>query len=224
MRQAASIADPERALALAYAPAGVRPALAALWRLDERLGGVVAAAREPMIGAIRLAWWREALEALDQDPPPAEPLLAEIAACLLPAGIGGVELAEMEAGWAALLVADPPDRDAIETHGKLRGGLLFAFAARLLGGDSADQVILAGEGWALADLGARLGNIDAATQARQMAAERLALLEGHRWPPALRSLGMLVVLARRDARSDMPRRQGSPDRIARALLHRLTGR
>jgi hypothetical protein len=87
MEPATTIIDPERALTLVYAPARVRPALAALWRLDERLGSVVATTTEPMIGAIRLAWWREALEALDRGGPPDEPLLCEIGETLLPLGI-----------------------------------------------------------------------------------------------------------------------------------------
>src|ERR1700760_3804181 len=72
--------DPDRRLALAYAPARARPALEALWRLDVTLGAVVARAREKMVARIRLAWWREALERLDAAPPPAEPLLEALAA------------------------------------------------------------------------------------------------------------------------------------------------
>ena len=48
-------------LALSYAAAARRPALAALWQLDERMGSIVAAARDPLIGSMRLVWWRDAL-------------------------------------------------------------------------------------------------------------------------------------------------------------------
>lgn len=219
-----AVMDPERALALAYAPARLRPALAALWRLDERLGEIVAATREPMVGAIRLAWWREALEALDRAPPPSEPLLVEIADALLPAGISGAQLAEIEAGWAALLTGDPPDEEAIATYGRLRGRQLFGLAARLLAGGTSDEATVAGEGWALADLGARLGDPHAAAVAKAEAVECLEQLKDFRWPLPLRPLGMLAVLARHDAASGRPRRQGSPRRVARALWHRLTGR
>ena len=95
--------DPDRRLALAYVPAARRPALEALWRLDVNLGAVLAGGRDPMIGRIRLAWWREALEALDRSPPAAEPLLRSLAAHVLPAGVSGAELAAMEQGWAELL-------------------------------------------------------------------------------------------------------------------------
>lgn len=219
-----AIIDPERALTLVYAPARVRSALAALWRLDERLGSTVATTTEPMIGAIRLAWWREALEALDQRGPPDEPLLGEIAGTLLPLGISGAELAAMEAGWAALLEGDPPDEEAMERHGRLRGRLLFGLAAKILGHEGSEEAAIAGEGWALIDLAVRMRDPGAAARARARARSCLDGLAGYRWPRGLRPLGALAVLARDDARRDGPRRQASPRRIGRALLHRFTGR
>ena len=101
MPPAVPIVDPERNLVLAYAPVRARAALATLWRLDERLGGVVATTSEPMIGRIRLAWWREALERLDQGGPPAEPLLRETAETLLPLGILQLNAALDHGYWYA---------------------------------------------------------------------------------------------------------------------------
>ena len=66
--------DPERALALSYAVEG-RDALAALLALDDALARLLRSTREPALGQMRLAWWREALERLDTAPPPAEPVL-----------------------------------------------------------------------------------------------------------------------------------------------------
>jgi phytoene synthase len=218
------IADPERALVLAYAPARSRPALGALWRLDERLGRIVATSREPMVAAISLAWWREALEALDHAPPPAEPLLQSIAETLLPYGVMGAELAAIEEGWAALLSGDPPDEEAIRDHGRLRGRPLFGLAGRLLAGVERPETAIAGEGWALADLAVRLGDTAGAVFARARAAECLGELDGYRWPVPLRPLGALAKLAYRDALFPHKRRQGAPARVSRMMLHRLTGR
>ncbi|PTQ10208.1 hypothetical protein CLG96_13920 [Sphingomonas oleivorans] len=210
---------------LAYVPAEKRPALTTLWRLDERLGGVVGSTRETMIGHIRLAWWREALEALDMKGAPAEPLLRDVAAHILPKGISGAELAELEAGWAMLLETDPPDPEAIAAHGRARGRPLFSLAARLLVGSEDEMAAIAGEGWALADLSYRLLDPAGRTMARRLAAERLRGVAGRRWPAPLRPLGMLAALARRDAASEAAvRRQGAPGRVARMLAHRFTGR
>lgn len=224
MEPTPTIIDPERALVLAYAPARYRAALTVLWQLDERLGSVVASTSEPMIGAIRLAWWREALEALDRAVVPDEPLLRDIAGTLLPLGISGAELAGIEAGWAALLEGEAPDGDAIKRHGRLRGRPLFGLAARILGRANSEQAVAAGEGWALIDLASHLRDPAGARLARAEALDRLEQLRGYRWPSALRSLGALAVLARRDASSVGERRQASPGRIVRALYHHITGR
>ena len=215
-----SVVDPERALAIVHAPAGCRPALTALFALDERLAGIVAATTEPTIGLIRLAWWRESLERLDRETPPAEPLLQALAA-LLPLGLTGAGLSEIEDGWAALLDGDMDD-EALARHARQRGGCLFTLAARILG-DGTIPVAAAGQGWALADLGHRHSAPDVQARARSAAAAILDALPIETWPKALRPLGMLAVLARKDAVPG-PRRQGSPKRLLRMLAMRLTGR
>jgi phytoene synthase len=215
------LADPERALAVAYAPAGKRAALTALFALDERFGGIVSSTSEPMIGLMRLAWWREALEKLDRDPAPAEPLLGRVADQVLRRGVPGAALAAIEDGWAALIDGEP-DAEAIARHGRERGRNLFEAAARLLDADD-PRLSSAGEIWALADLGYRHSNEAVRLAARARAESLAAALPKGRWPVASRPLAALFVLARRDASADK-RAQGSPDRLLRMLALRLTGR
>ncbi len=213
--------DPDRTLALAYVPAQRRAAVEALWRLDAALAAVLSMGREPMIGRIRLAWWREALETLDSLPPPAEPVLQALAAHVLPAGVTGARLAEMETGWEVLLSPDPLGADGFALYGTARGGLLFRHSARLLGDEATAAVEQGGAAWALVDLARHSGSEADADAA--LAAARV--VEQKRWPGRLRPLGMLVALARRDA--DPRRRhwepQGAPRRMLRMLGHRLTG-
>src|SRR5687767_8955799 len=99
--------DPERKLALVYVSAARRGALEALWRLDVALGAVLATGTEPMISQIRFAWWRESLEKLDRERPPAEPILEALAREVVPAGVAGAELAAMEEGWSVLTAPEP---------------------------------------------------------------------------------------------------------------------
>lgn len=216
------VADPERALTIAYAPADARIALSVLWRLDERLAGIVRATREPQLGTIRLAWWRDALERLDSGSVPQEPILVAAAAELLPRGASGSALGDVADGWAALL--GELDTDAMARHAADRGGRLFSVAGILLR-QSPPQLMAAGEGWALVDLACHLGDAAAADRALALARERFDQVAGWRWPGRLRSLGALAVLAAGDAAGDVAaRRPGSPARVARALVHRLTGR
>lgn len=203
------LADPERRLALAYVPTARRPALAALWALDEALARIVATTREPALGQMRLLWWRDALTRLDTAPPPGEPVLEALAREVLPAGIAGAEMAAMTEGWDALLPLDAADETALEAHARERGERLFALSGRLLGGEPGAGAG-AGATWARAEV-ARLHpgtpSFDRTTKEP-------------RWPKTLRPLGMLYVLALRDPTEP----QGSPRRILRMLRHRLTGR
>jgi phytoene synthase len=214
--------DPDRTLALAYVPARRRPAVEALWRLDAALASVLSTGREPMISRIRLAWWREALEKLDAAPPPAEPVLQALAAHVLPAGIMGAELAEMEGAWEVLLSPDPLGEGEIALYAA-RGATLFEQTARLLGEPAPGPAVRAGgAAWALVDLARR--SASAADCEAAMAAARA--LGPARWPSHLRPLGMLAALARRDVEPARPHwePQGSPRRMLRMLRHRLSGK
>lgn len=222
-----SLADPERALALSHAAADSRAALATLWALDERMGAIVAAARDPLIGSMRLVWWRDALEALDDESArvPAEPLLQALATSLLPAGVRGTDMAALETGWAALLEGETLAPDQIDSHGAGRGAPLFRLSARLLGQEPAD-IDTAGAGWALADLGHRVQSLESRELARAAARERLAQVDTGSWPRRLRPLGLLVALARQDAQvpAGQLRRLATPKRLLRSLAYALLGR
>ena len=54
------------------------------------MGDVLRTTREPMLGPIRLAWWRERLEELDESgEAPAEPRLQAVVRELLPRAVSG---------------------------------------------------------------------------------------------------------------------------------------
>ena len=212
--------DPDRVLALSYVPVGARRGVAALWELDAALGMVLAGGREPMISRIKLAWWREALERLDRERAPAEPVLQALAEHVLPKGVSGTALAAMADAWDALLSPEPLTAEELSLYAHARGGLLFGHSAHLLGGEAANG---AGEAWALADLARHSANQEDSEAA--VAAGR-ALPAPPRWPAKLRPLGMLAALAARDLEPGRPRwePQGAPRRMVRMLRLRLTGR
>ena len=160
-----------------YAPIDMRPALFALHALDIELARVIATTTEPMIGEIRLAWWREALLKLDSRQVPAQPLLTAIAAHVLPRGVSGRSLERLEDGFHQTLLGG---EGAI-----MRGAALFAALATVLETDLAAATAL-GEVWALGEaVRAGAGTPDAPAI-------------GDRLPPALRPLAGLAALARRD--------------------------
>lgn len=212
------IADPDRRLALAYVPAEARAEVAALFALDERLARIVAATREPMLGIIRLTWWRDALAALDGAAAPDEPLLQELARAVVARAIEGAVVARLTAGWEALLDG------AHEDHAE-RGIALFEAGARLLG-DGDTRLAGAGAGWAMADLAFHLRDPGEVERAKATARAHLASFGERSWPARLRPLTMLAALARRDAAlpAGASRPLGSPGRAGRMAWHRLTGR
>jgi phytoene synthase len=208
--------DPERALALSYAPRDRRAALHALFAIDAALGQVLRTTREPMVGQMRLAWWREALSRLDSAPPPAEPVLQALAKEVLAHGPTGRTLADMVDGWEVLL--GPLDERAIADHGRWRGELLFEQAGVVLGAAS-DPLAAAGRGWALADLAVHLSDPALAARARDAALPLLVGATSHRWSRAGRALGALTHIARLNLTGPV-----TPGRVARLAWHRLTGR
>lgn len=175
-----------------------------------------------MISRIRLAWWRESLEKIDRERAPAEPVLRGLSEHVLPNGISGTELAAMEEGWSALLSPEPLTTEDLQTYAAKRGALLFRFTARLLGTPDT-PVGTAGACWALVDLARHSRNEQDARAAIGMALSEEVVFA---WPPNLRPLGMLAILARRDAERgvDAWESPGAPRRMLRMLRHRLTGR
>lgn len=131
--------DRDRWLAVLWAPARRRHGLTALFALDLALWDVVATTRDSRIGEIRLAWWRERLEALDEAPPPAQPALVALHAHALDCGVSGPDLAGLEDGALHALGGDPAAAAA------LRGPRLFALAARCLGATPTSGI---GHAWA----------------------------------------------------------------------------
>lgn len=214
--------DPERILAILYAPVESRGAVAAILALDDALADVVRQAREPALAQLRYAWWRERLAALDSEAPPAMPVLADLAAHALPRGVSGAWLANLVDGWEALAAADTLDAAAINAFAAGRGATLFALVARACGAHR--PPVAAGEGWALADLASHLSDAGEVAAVRAAASARLAAVRSHRWPRASRTLGAMTLLARLDLDASSGDPRGSPARVARLLWMRVSGR
>lgn len=71
--------DEDRWLASRFAPERARARLLALYALNYEIAHAAEAAREPGLGAIRLQWWRDGLEAISQGyMPPSHPALEAI--------------------------------------------------------------------------------------------------------------------------------------------------
>jgi phytoene synthase len=181
-----------------------------LFGIDDAMADVVVRATQPALAAVKLAWWRERLEQLDQGKVPAEPRLQDAARELLPLGITGHSLAQLEEGWAALL-QEAPDLELVRE----RGAVLFGLGARLLKADLDDQTVRsAGHLFAVAD-GRR----------RRLPAVAIQVAAILKAPRKIRPLTALAALAARDLRrKGTPEAEATPGRAWTLLRHRLTGR
>ncbi|WP_296676025.1 hypothetical protein [Novosphingobium sp.] len=178
----------EQRLALAYASAPIRKALLASLGLDVRLAKIVANAREPVLGQIRLAWWRERLA--DPAPVPGEPLLQTI----FSAPVDRQALRNLVDGWETVLLAtDSADQAAVSSLAQARAECFAALAGNV----RHDAVLSAARSWALADLARLPGppGMAALAMARDADWSRPGL------PRSMRPLAVLHAMARRAVRS-----------------------
>jgi len=198
-------------------PRSIRPAFAALWNLDLALAGVVATSSDVRLGAIRLAWWREQLQHLDQDGEgPAEPRLQSVAKELIPRSITGEELSQLEDAWLPLLGPFPWASDHAEGL-RERGRILFGVGARLLG--AAPEIVqAAGALWSLVDGAQHCSDPQSRIFLLNQAREDLAALQP-KMPRAVRGLTILAALGA----ADLVGEGRSSKRLSAAIRHKLTG-
>ena len=131
-------ADPDRYFSALFAPAALRPSLFALYAFHAELARVTQTVREPMLGAIRLEWWRETAEGAARGKPRNHDVAKGLAA-LFPQKT--VLLADLESLIAARAFDSSADRfadfAALENYIDATGGAVMRMAARILGGNPA---------------------------------------------------------------------------------------
>lgn len=145
--------EPDRYLAALAAPAEVRDDLLALAAFAAEVRRVPKLARDPLVGEIRLTWWREAIEALANGARTGNP----IADALAPALARGAFSAPRLTGFLDALAFDLSpvafvDAEARAIYlGKTEGALFRLGLARLGLGDPPDALIgLASRAYGLA--------------------------------------------------------------------------
>mgnify|MGYP002654525877 CR=1 FL=1 len=182
---------PEAELALAWCSPKVRGPLSMALHLDRRLARIVARTSEPILGQMRLAWWREAL---------AKPVAERPRGDVVLDGIGrewaGREavLAQMVDGWEALVTAERMGQDQAAAFGAARGAFFAALAPEATAAVTG-RLATAGFRWAIADAAASVSDKD--ERAAMIAAGLGRTDGGGRMPAGLRGLAVLETLALR---------------------------
>ena len=146
--------DPDRWLAARFVTDPARRGeLIALAALNHELARVAETVRTPMMGEIRLAWWREGLEGLAAgDPPRAQPVLKALQAAMAAGRIPlSLTQAMVDARHADLEPAPFSDEAALVGYIDRTAGALMAASAKALDG-RAEPAAISGAarawGWA----------------------------------------------------------------------------
>lgn len=141
------LAPPAR-LAIVHANARFRAAFKLVLMIDQKMADIVAKAREPLVGQIKMAWWREGFTSPPQSRPKGEPLFEALA------GQGGdippTALEAIVSAWEMLLGQDDWTQDLLQQHAELRTQAVFGTYRDWVG--TSDDVRIMGHAWALGSL------------------------------------------------------------------------
>lgn len=196
----------------------VRAPLSTVLQLDRRLARIVARTREPVLGQMRLAWWRDALGKPVAERPRGDAVLDAIGAHWAGREAALVALVD---GWEVLVTAERLGKAELESFAAARGAFFAALAGEAAPEPLRDYLLCAGRCWALAD--AALGVSDPLEREALVAAGLAIAGSAVRVPSDLRGLAVLGALARRAlARGGRPLMEGrgAPLAAMRAAIFR----
>jgi phytoene synthase len=148
--------DGERYLTALFAPVARREDLFALYAFNLAIASTREMVSEPLMGEIRLQWWRDALAAIHAGRPPGQPVAAALGDAI---GRHRLARAPFEALIDARefdLMGEPPaDLDALEGYAEASSAPLMGLALDILGapgGPAREAGRHVGIAWALTGL------------------------------------------------------------------------
>ena len=147
VRRIARAADPDRALATLFAPAEARADLFALYAFNAELARIADQVTEPGLGAIRLQWWREAIELAARGESSGHPVADAFGAVLARRSLsreriaGLIDARTFDVGEKVM-----PDARTLEAHLFDTTGGLFALAAEIAGAEGEKRDLVAETG------------------------------------------------------------------------------
>jgi phytoene synthase len=134
--------DPDRYFAALFAPAALRAHLFALYAFNHELARLAESVREPMLGEIRLAWWRETLKGARAGNPRNHDVARAMAEVLrahdLPEPLFD---ALIEARHFDVTDAMFVDTAALEAYVDMTSGNVMRLAARILGAGEGSEAL-----------------------------------------------------------------------------------
>ena len=170
--------DHDRYLTVLYAPESVRSALFALYALNVELARVREQVSQPMLGDIRLTWWREGLDTAYGGVARPHPVLEAICAHVVTAGVPRALLEQcIEARLTDVYGEQPSSLTELRAYADLSGGALAEAALWACLGHAPDAklteaVRCVGQAWTLVGILRAIG-FHAAMQRVMLPADEL---------------------------------------------------
>jgi phytoene synthase len=146
--------DRERFLGALFAPAERREALFALYAFNYEVARTREVVTEPMLGQIRLQWWRETIEAIYEGKPRRHDVAEALAGAVVRRRLGAAHFETLLEARELDLEPEPPQTlAALEAYAERTGGVLAVLAAEALVAGGAEAAARhAGTAYALAGL------------------------------------------------------------------------
>lgn len=149
--------DPDRYLTALFAPAARRESLMALYAFNTEVARVREAVSEPMMGLIRLQWWRDGIAGIYAGTPRRHAVVAPLAEAVRRHDLPRAAFDRLIDTREQDMDADPPvTLDALAAYAEGTSATLMELAVAALGDDVSERVVQAGRdvgtGWALTGL------------------------------------------------------------------------
>jgi 15-cis-phytoene synthase len=134
VRAIARAGDPDRALSALFAPRDARSDHFSLYAFNVELARVAEQVSEPDLGAIKLQWWREAIDKAAAGDATGHPVADAFGAVMRRRALAPERIAALiDAREFDIAPRIMPDRASLEAYLRDTAGTLFALSASILG-------------------------------------------------------------------------------------------
>lgn len=126
--------DRDRYITALFASAAERRGLFALYAFNQEVARTAEVVSEPMLGEIRLQWWRDAIDEIFAGRPREHMVVEELAALSARADVSRQDFQELLSGRERDLSSDPPaNLDSLEAYLEATSSSLVRLALQALG-------------------------------------------------------------------------------------------
>lgn len=135
------IHDPDHYFSTIFAPKDKRPALLTIYAFNRDLERIPDSVSEPMLGEIRLQWWRDAIENRQSSPTTGNPLADRLISIITEYKLPVIRIQELIDARSFELSGEPmPDIQSLKNYIKKTEEALCILSCRILSDNQPDNI------------------------------------------------------------------------------------